>query len=92
MIWPGPDISVAIGSNNLDDAIRKQARTAYHPAGTCRMGGDRGAVADVRLKVNGVDGVRVTDCSVMPQLVSGNTNAPTMMIADRGADFVLEDA
>jgi len=92
MIWPGPDISVAVGSNNLDDAIRKQARTAYHPAGTCRMGSDQGAVTDVRLKVNGVDGVRVTDCSVMPQLVSGNTNAPTMMIADRGADFVLEDA
>ncbi len=92
MIWPGPDISIAVGSNNLDDAIRKQARTCYHPAGTCRMGSDTDAVTDTRLSVNGVEGLRVTDCSVMPMLVSGNTNAPTMMIADRGADFVLEDA
>ena len=91
-IWPGPDTSIMIGSNSLDDAIRKQARTVYHPAGTCRMGADQQAVVDLRLKVNGVEGLRVADCSVMPTLVSGNTNAPTMMIADRGADFVLEDA
>ena len=92
VIWPGPDISTMVGSNSLDDAIRKQARTVYHPAGTCRMGVDQRAVVDLRLKVNGVEGLRVADCSVMPTLVSGNTNAPTMMIADRGADFVLEDA
>lgn len=91
-IWPGPGISTAKGSNNFDDAIRKQARTCYHPTGTCRMGTDENAVTDARLYVNGIEGVRVADCSVMPAVISGNTNAPTMMIADRAADFVLEDA
>lgn len=91
-IWPGPDVSTVVGSNSLDDAIRAQARTIYHPAGTCRMGGSAAAVVDSRLRVNGVDGLRVADCSVMPALVSGNTNAPTMMIADRAADFILADA
>ena len=55
------------------------------------MGTDQHAVVDARLSVNGIEGVRVADCSVMPALVSGNTNAPTMMIADRAADFVLAD-
>ena len=91
-IWPPAGVSTATGSNTLDDAIRSQARTIYHPAGTCRMGSDGDAVADVRLNVNGVEGLRVADCSVMPMLVSGNTNAPTMMIAGRGSDFILEDA
>ena len=91
-IWPGPGISVAEGSNNLDDAIRAQARTIYHPSGTCQMGGSPESVVDPRLKVRGVEGLRVADCSVMPALVSGNTGAPTMMIADRCADFILEDA
>ena len=91
-VWPGPGVSVAKGSNNLDDAIRAQARTIYHPSGTCRMGGDSGAVLDPWLRVRGVDGLRVADCSVMPALVSGNTGAPTMMIADRCADFILADA
>ncbi len=90
-IWPGPDVSTAVGSNNLDEAIKKQARTIYHPAGTCRMGSDKHAVVDTQLRVNGIEGVRVADCSVMPALVSGNTNAPTMMIADRAADFILAD-
>ena len=88
-IWPGPDISSRIGSNSLDDAIRAHARTIYHPAGTCRMGPDAAAVVDTELRVNGIDGLRVADCSVMPALTSGNTNAPTMMIADRAADFIL---
>lgn len=88
-IWPGPDVSTVEGSNNLDDAIRKQARTIFHPAGTCRMGSDTNCVVDTRLRVRGIDGLRVADCSVMPALVSGNTNAPTMMIADRAADFML---
>lgn len=90
-IWPGPDISTAVGSNTLDDAIRRQARTIFHPAGTCRMGPDRHAVVDSRLRVNGVDNLRVADCSIMPALVSGNTNAPTMMISGRAADFILAD-
>ena len=90
-IWPGPDVSTTVGSNRLDDAIRKQARTIYHPAGTCRMGPSPSAVVDLNLRVNGVEGLRVADCSVMPALVSGNTNAPTMMIADRAADAILRD-
>jgi len=91
-VWPGPGISVAEGSNNLDDAIRAQARTIFHPSGTCRMGRETEAVLDHRLRVRGVDGLRVADCSIMPALTSGNTGAPTMMIADRCADFILEDA
>lgn len=88
-VWPGPDISSKVGSNRLDDAIREQARTIFHPAGTCRMGPTEASVVDLKLRVYGIDGLRVADCSVMPALVSGNTNAPTMMIADRAADFIL---
>ena len=77
------------GSNSFDDAIRSQARTIFHPAGTCAMGGQADSVVDSELRVRGVEGLRVADCSVMPALVSGNTNAPTMMIADRCADFIL---
>jgi choline dehydrogenase len=88
-IWPGTDIDSRVGSNSLDDAIREHARTIFHPAGTCRMGPTPSAVVDLELRVNGIEGLRVADCSVMPALVSGNTNAPTMMIADRAADFLL---
>ena len=90
-IWPGNDVSTAIGSNNLDEAIRKQARTIFHPAGTCRMGPTGNEVVDLDLRVNGIERLRVADCSVMPALVSGNTNAPTMMIADRASDLILRD-
>ncbi|MEM7379215.1 MAG: GMC oxidoreductase, partial [Pseudomonadota bacterium] len=90
-VWPGSDVSSATGSNALDRAIRAQARTIFHPAGTCRMGPDADAVVDLQLRVNGADGLRVADCSVMPALTSGNTNAPTMMIADRCADALLND-
>jgi choline dehydrogenase len=88
-VWPGPDVSSQIGSNRLDDAIREHARTVFHPAGTCRMGPTPSAVVDLELRVNGIEGLRVADCSVMPAVVSGNTNAPTMMIADRVVDFIL---
>ena len=88
-IWPGPSVSTKVGSNSFDDAIRAQARTIFHPAGTCRMGSDRRAVVDTELRVNGTENVRVADCSIMPALVSGNTNAPTMMIAERAADMIL---
>lgn len=88
-VWPGADINTAIGSNNLDDAIRSQARTIFHPAGTCRMGPTETSVVDLDLRVWGIEGLRVADCSVMPALVSGNTNAPTMMIADRAANAIL---
>ena len=79
---------------DLDDQalaafVRAKAETIYHPAGTCRMGNDARAVVDPQLRVNGLNGLRVVDASVMPTLVTGNTNAPTMMIAERAADLIL---
>lgn len=73
----------------LEAYVRNMAKTVYHPSGTCRMGQDEHAVVSPRLDVHGVGNLRVADASVMPSLVSGNTNAPTVMIAERCADFVL---
>lgn len=70
------------------DYIRRYGRTAYHPVGTCRMGPDTDAVLDLELRIRGVDGLRIADASAMPAIVSSNTNATTMMIASRAADFI----
>jgi len=86
---PGSKITDA---EALEKYLRASAGTVYHPAGTCRMGVDDEAVLDPQLRVRGVDGLRVIDASVMPVITSGNTNAPAIMIGEKGADLVLADA
>jgi len=73
----------------LADLVRRKAESIYHPVGSCRMGNDAGCVADPQLRVHGIDALRVVDASVMPALPSGNTNAPTLMPAERAADLIL---
>jgi len=85
-IWPGDDVTTR---ESLIAASRAWAETIYHPVGTCRMGADPQSVLDPELRVRGVEGLYVVDASVMPTLITGNTNAATIMIAERAAELIL---
>jgi choline dehydrogenase len=85
-LTPGP---AAQTDKELAEYIRNTASTQWHPAGTCKMGTDAMAVVDPRLRVRGIESLRVVDASIMPKMISGNTNAPTMMIAEKASDLIL---
>jgi len=82
---PGPQVQ---SDEEIAEYIRDYSETLYHPAGTCKMGNDSMAVVDAHLRVRGVEGLRVIDASIMPTVVGGNTNAPTIMIAEKAADLI----
>lgn len=86
---PGPEVA---SDAELLDFCRDSGATIFHPTGTARMGRDALAVVDERLRVHGIDGLRVVDCSIMPTLVSGNTNGPAVMVAEKAVDMIREDA
>jgi choline dehydrogenase len=86
---PGP---AAQSDDDLLEFCRNFGATIFHPAGTCRMGSDAQAVVDARLRVHGIASLRVVDCSMMPALPSGNTAAPVVMVAEKAADLIREDA
>ena len=85
-VMPGADMT---DDAALLDWFRENSGTAYHLAGSCRMGPDADAVVDAELRVRGVDGLRVVDCSVMPTVIGGNTNAPAIMMGEKIADSLL---
>jgi choline dehydrogenase len=87
---PGP--KVTSDEDALELLPPQRGSTIYHPTSTCRMGNDPLAVVDQRLRVRGIEGLRVVDASIMPDLVSGNTNAPIIMIAEKASDMILQDA
>jgi choline dehydrogenase len=85
---PGPAVD---SDADLLATIGNIATTIFHPVGTCRMGSHADAVVDSSLRVHGLEGLRVVDASIMPTITSGNTNAPTAMIAEKAAAMMLED-
>ena len=87
-VLPGP---AAVSDDDLLNFARENGATSFHPSGTCRMGSDDDAVVDPRLRVRGVDRLWVADCSIMPTLVSGNTNLPAIMIGEKAADMIARD-
>jgi len=87
-IHPGPSVQ---SDEAFQEFVRNNAKTIYHPVGTCAMGHNGSAVVDPRLRFNGLEGLRVVDASIMPTIVSGNTNAPCIMIAEKAADLIKED-
>jgi choline dehydrogenase-like flavoprotein len=91
----GRELATSAQAQSDDDIvqfIRAHADTIYHPVGTCRMGQGENDVVDARLRVRGIAGLRVVDASIMPRIVSGNTNAPVIMIAEKAADMIRQDA
>ncbi len=85
-LFPGADVS---SDEALDAHLRATTETAHHPTSTCAMGVDQEAVVDADLRVRGLQGLRVADASVMPRIVGGNTNAPTIMIGEKASDLIL---
>lgn len=85
-LFPGGDVT---GRQALEDDLRSRVELIYHPVGTCRMGSGDHAVVDSDLRVHGLEGLRVVDASIMPVIPGGNTNAPTIMVAEKAADHIL---
>lgn len=85
-IYPGADVQ---SDADLADYVRRTVGFCYHQVGTCKMGSDALAVVDHHLKVHGIEGLRVVDCSIMPSVPTGNTNAPAIMVAEKAADMIL---
>ena len=88
-VKPGPEINID-DDEELDNWIRENGETLYHPVSTCKMGNDEMSVVDDDLKVHGIHGLRVVDASIMPTLIAGNTNAPAIMIAEKAADLIRQ--
>jgi choline dehydrogenase len=84
-VGPGSD---KVSDEDLNEYIRANAETAYHPCGTSKMGIDKMAVVDEKLKIHGLQNIRVIDASIIPEITSGNLHAPTLMIAEKGSDII----